>query len=181
MKIEVRQGDIADQPDLDAVVNAANTELWMGSGVAGALKRRGGEAVEREAVTQGPIALGEAVRTPAGGLPNHHVIHAAAMGYRPEDEEVSKRAGSRSSADIIRRATLRSLALADEAGDQSIGFPALATGVGGFPIDECARVMIAAAREYAGTHPLTKVELVRFVVRSDEDRSVFDQALEVGG
>src|SRR2546427_12350931 len=105
----------------------------MGSGVAGALKRRGGEAVEREAVRQGPIALGDAVRTSAGALPNRHVIHAAAMGYRAEDEAVPKRAGSRSSADIIRRATLRSLALADEAGARDIGFPAPAAGGAGVP------------------------------------------------
>ena len=177
MRIEIRQGDISDQPDLDAVVNAANTELWMGSGVAGALKRRGGEAVEREAIRQGPIALGDAVRTSAGRLPNRHVIHAAAMGYRAEDEAVPKRAGSRSSADIIRRATLRSLALADEAGDRSIGLPALATGVGGFPIDECAEVMIASAQQHARDHPNTTLELVAFVVRSEEDRRVFERAL----
>ena len=177
MRIEIRQGDISAQADLDAVVNAANTELWMGSGVAGALKRRGGEAVELEAVRQGPIALGDAVRTSAGALPNRHVIHAAAMGFRAEDEAVPKRAGSRSSAEIIRHATLRSLALADEAGDRSIGFPALATGVGGFPIDECADVMMASAQDYARDHPSTTIELVAFVVRSEEDRRVFEQAL----
>ena len=120
MRIEIRQGDIADQPDLDAVVNAANTELWMGSGVAGALKRRGGEEIEREAVRQAPIALGDAVRTGAGALPNRHVIHAAAMGYRPEDEAMPKRAGSRSSDDVIRRATRRSLALADESAEHRV-------------------------------------------------------------
>jgi O-acetyl-ADP-ribose deacetylase (regulator of RNase III) len=177
VRIEIRQGDISDQPDLDALVNAANTDLWMGSGVAGALKRRGGEAVERDAVGQGPITLGDAVRTSAGALPNRHVIHAAAMGYRAEDEAVPKRAGSRSSAEIIRRATLRALALADEAGDRSIGFPALATGVGGFPIDECAEVMIGAAREYAREHTRTTIGLVAFVVRSAEDREVFERAL----
>ena len=177
MRLEARTGDISDQADLDAVVNAANTELWMGSGVAGALKRRGGEVVEREAVRLGPIALGDAVRTSAGALPNHHIVHAAAMGYRAEDEAVPKRAGSRSSADIIRSATLRSLALADEAGDRSIGFPALATGVGGFPIDECAEVMIASARDYARDHPNTTLELVAFVLRSEENRRVFERAL----
>ena len=99
------------------------------------------------------------------------------MGYRAEDEAVPKRAGSRSSADIIRRATLRSLALADEAGDRSIGFPALATGVAGFPIDECAEVMIAAAREHARANPNTTLELVVFVVRSADDRTVFERAV----
>lgn len=178
MRIEVARGDIADQPDIDAVVNAANTELWMGSGVAGALKRRGGEAVEREAIRQAPIALGEAVITPGGSLPNRHVVHAAAMGYRLEDEAVAKRPGSRSSADIIRRATLRSLNLAEEAGDRSIAFPALATGVGGFPLDECATVMVRAARDYAREHPNTRLELVRFVVRGEDDRAIFARAVD---
>src|SRR2546422_11468133 len=124
MRLEARTGDISDQADLDAVVNAANTELWMGSGVAGALKRRGGEGVELEAVRQGPIALGDAVRTSAGALPNRHVIHAAAMGFRAEDEAVPKRAGSRSSAEIIRRATPRPPPPADEAGPPRLRLPA---------------------------------------------------------
>jgi O-acetyl-ADP-ribose deacetylase len=180
VRIEVRSGDIAEQRDLDAVVNAANTELWMGSGVAGALKRRGGDEIERDAMRQGPIALGEAVRTSAGRLPNRHVIHAAAMGFRAEDEPAPKRPGSRSSAEIIGRATLRSLALADEAGDRSIGIPALGTGVGGFPIAECAAVMIGAAREYERANPATKIELVRFVLRDKDARTVFETALGSG-
>jgi O-acetyl-ADP-ribose deacetylase (regulator of RNase III) len=177
VRIEAALGDIADQPDVDAVVNAANTELWMGSGVAGALKRRGGDIVEREAIRQGPIALGEAVITPGGSLPNRHVVHAAAMGYRPEDEAVPKRPGSRSSADIIRGATLRALTLADEAGDRSIAFPALATGVGGFPLEECAAVMVRAAHDYAREHATTGLEVVRFVVRGEDDRAIFAREL----
>ena len=177
MNVEVRIGDIADQPDIDAVVNAANTELWMGSGVAGALKRRGGEIVEREAVRQGPITLGDAVLTSAGDLPNRHVVHAAAMGYRAEDDTVPKRAGSRSSARIIERATTRALELADRAGDRSIAFPALATGVGGFPIDECAKAMVAAVRSYEAGHAGAGITLARFVVRSAADRDVFERAL----
>jgi O-acetyl-ADP-ribose deacetylase (regulator of RNase III) len=175
VRIETVVGDIADQPDVDAVVNAANTELWMGSGVAGALKRRGGDVVESEALAQGPIRLGDAVLTSAGGLPNRHVLHAAAMGYRPEDEAVPKRAGSRSSAEIIRAATLRCLALAEGAGDASVAFPALATGVGGFPLEECAAAMVGAAREHERAHPGGVVERVRFVVRSEEDREVFSR------
>src|SRR5438128_8424089 len=101
VRIEVVVGDIAHQADVDAVVNAANTELWMGSGVAGALKRYGGGEIERKARAQGPIALGEAVITSAGKLPNRWVIHAAAMGYRAEDKAVPKRNGSSSSNEII--------------------------------------------------------------------------------
>lgn len=172
MVIEVRRGDIADQPDLDAVVNAANTELWMGSGVAGALKSDGGEAIEREAMAQAPIALGEAVVTSAGRLPNRWVIHAAAMGFRKEDEAVPKREGTSSSEAIIASCVRRCLELADANGARSIGFPALAAGVGGFPLDECARTMVRAAREHAGA-----VERLVFVVRDDDAYRSFEAAV----
>ncbi len=175
MDIEVRKGDIANQPDLDAVVNAANTELWMGSGVAGALKRRGGDAVERDAIAQGPIALGEAVITHAGKLPNRWVIHAAAMGYRKEDEAVPKRPGTMSSEAIIASCVHRALELADANGARSVGFPALATGVGGYPLDECARVMVGAARAYDGA-----ALRVVFIVHGDDAYRSFVSALASG-
>ena len=178
IKIELRQGDITNQPDLDAIVNAANTELWLGSGVAGAIARRGGPEVEREAVAQGPIRLGEAVRTTAGNLPNKFVIHAAAMGYRDEDRAAPKRAGSLSSEAIIRDATINSVAIADESGCKSIAFPALATGVGGFPVNECGRVMMTAARDYSARHPQTNIERVVFVLFSASDLQVFERELE---
>jgi O-acetyl-ADP-ribose deacetylase (regulator of RNase III) len=175
--IQLRQGDITNQPDVDAIVNAANTELWLGSGVAGAIARRGGPAIEREAVAKGPIRLGEAVATTAGNLPNKYVIHAAAMGYRPEDRAVPKRPGSMSSEAIIRDATANSLAIADRLACRSIAFPALATGVGGFPVDECARVMISAAREYAA-HADSQIERVIFVLF---DKADYDTWLAVRG
>jgi O-acetyl-ADP-ribose deacetylase len=175
MKIEFRQGDITNQPDIDAIVNAANTELWLGSGVAGAIARRGGPDVEREAVAQGPIRLGEAVRTTAGNLPNKFVIHAAAMGYREEDRAVPKREGAASSEAIIRDATLNSIRLAADGGCKSIAFPALATGVGGFPVDECARVMIKAARDYDDENQQSTVELVCFVLFTSDDLNIFER------
>jgi O-acetyl-ADP-ribose deacetylase (regulator of RNase III) len=178
MKIELRQGDITNQPDIDAIVNAANTDLWLGSGVAGAIARRGGGEIEREAVAQGPIRLGEAVRTTAGNLPNKFVIHAAAMGYREEDRAVPKRAGSASSEAIIREVTINSIRLADEAGCKSIAFPALATGVGGFPVDECARVMIAVVREYDDRNSQTTIELARFVLFTSDDLNIFEREME---
>jgi O-acetyl-ADP-ribose deacetylase (regulator of RNase III) len=177
MKIELRQGDITNQPDIDAVVNAANTELWLGSGVAGAIARRGGPDVEREAVAQGPIRLGEAVATTAGNLPNKFVIHAAAMGYRDEDRGVPKREGSQSSEAIIRDSTINSLTIADALGCKAIAFPALATGVGGFPVDECARVMMTAANVYARGHSESNIEQVVFVLFSGSDFEIFRQAL----
>jgi len=105
--IELRRGDITRQPDVDAIVNAANTELWLGSGVSGAIAAAGGPDIEEEAVSKGPIRLGQAIETTAGNLPNRYVIHAAAMGYRPEDQVVPKRPGSQSSSDIIRVSSIR--------------------------------------------------------------------------
>ncbi|HSB08629.1 MAG TPA: macro domain-containing protein [Blastocatellia bacterium] len=177
MRIELRQGDITSQPDVDAIVNAANTELWLGSGVAGAIASRGGPEIERNAVAQGPINLGEAVATPAGNLPNRFVIHAAAMGYREQDRAVPKRPGSLSSEAIIHNATNNSLSLADQLGCKSIALPALATGVGGFPADECAVVMINAAKNHAAEHPQSGIERVIFVLFSASDFQVFEQKL----
>ena len=178
MKVELRQGDITKQPDVDAIVNAANTDLWLGSGVAGAIARGGGPEVEREAVAQAPIRLGEAVRTTAGNLPNKFVIHAAAMGYRDEDRAVPKRAGSASSEVIIRDATMDCLSIADESGCESIAFPALATGVGGFPVGECANVMMTAAKRYVESHPESRIERVVFVLFSSSELEVFRRELQ---
>src|SRR5215510_4204887 len=100
MRIEIRQGDITDQPDIDAIVNAANTDLVLGSGVAGAIRRKGGDIIDEEGQRQAPIRLGEAAITTAGKLPNKYVIHAAAMGYRAEDRAVPKDPGAGSSAEI---------------------------------------------------------------------------------
>jgi O-acetyl-ADP-ribose deacetylase (regulator of RNase III) len=177
MQIEARQGDITQQGDVDAIVNAANTDLALGAGVAGAIRRRGGDVIDREARAQGPIRLGEAVATTAGTLPNKYVIHAAAMGYRAEDEAVPKRAGSLSSAEIIRNATLNSLRRAEELKLESIAFPALATGVAGFPVDECAEVMITAARGYASSNPHSSIRRVVFVLFGAADYEVFRQRL----
>jgi O-acetyl-ADP-ribose deacetylase (regulator of RNase III) len=173
MHIEVRRGDITRQPDIAAIVNAANTDLALGSGVAGAIRRQGGDEIDSEARAKGPIALGEAVATGAGRLPNRFVIHAAAMGYRSQDARVPKRPGSLSSAAIIRDATCNSLRRADELKVDSIAFPALATGVGAFPVDECAATMIAAVREYSAQNPQSAIQRVVFVLFGDDDYDVF--------
>lgn len=136
INIEVYRGDIT-QLELDALVNAANNQLWMGGGVAGALKRVGGKEIQDEALKKGPIPIGEAIVTGAGKLKANYVIHAAVMGQdlKTDDEK-------------IRQATENSLLRADEIGVKSIAFPALGTGVGGFPIDECAKIMISEVRQY---------------------------------
>ncbi len=173
MRIEIRQGDITAQPDVDAIVNAANTDLALGAGVAGAIRRKGGDEIDREARALGPIPLGEAVATSAGRLPNRFVIHAAAMGYRPEDARVAKHPGSMSSAAIIRDATRNSLLRAEERKLTSIAFPALATGVAAFPVEECAEVMLGAVWEFAAAHPQSTVQRVVFVLYGAADYEVF--------
>ena len=173
MQIEIRQGDITEQPDVEAIVNAAHTWLTLGSGVAGAIRRKGGDIIDEEGRKQAPIRLGEAAVTTAGTLPNKFVIHAAAMGYTKEDALVPKKPGTGSSAEIIRNATRNSLLRAEELNLRSIAFPALATGVAGFPVDECAEVMIGAARDYAAERPESSIELVVFVLFSQRDYEMF--------
>ena len=114
--------------------------------------------------------------TSAGRLPNLYVIHAAAMGYRAEDEAVPKRPGSQSSARIIADATRNSLLRAEELKLTSIAFPALATGVAAFPVNECAQAMIGAVRDYEHEHPQTSVRTVRFVLFGKQDYEEFRRA-----
>jgi O-acetyl-ADP-ribose deacetylase (regulator of RNase III) len=175
MHIEIRQGDITEQPDVEAIVNAANTWLALGSGVAGAIRRKGGHIIDREGRAQAPIKLGEAAVTTAGAMPYKCVIHAAAMGYTKEDAKVPKKPGTGTSAAIIRDATLNSLRRAEEHKLKSLAFPALGTGVAGFPVDECAEVMSTAVRDYATEHGDSSIERVVFVLFSEQDFQVFKQ------
>jgi O-acetyl-ADP-ribose deacetylase len=156
-RIECVEGDITDQ-DTDAIVNAANSELWMGSGVAGAIKRKGGVGIEREAISKGPIAPGEAVVTGAGNLPASYVIHAAAMGSDLQTSE-----------SLIRSATRGSLQRAAEQSCQSVSFPSLGTGVGGFSMDRCAAIMVdEAAKNLVQPTPVTVVRFVLFGIQAYE-------------
>src|SRR5262245_59993923 len=161
MELEVVEGNIAEL-DVDAIANAANNHLWMGAGVAGAIKRVGGDEIEREAVAKGPIELGSAVATGAGRLPARHVIHGAVMGQ-----------DLRTSAELIERTTQSCLELADELGCESLALPAFGTGVGGFPLDNCARLMVAVAH---GHEPRTLQRLV-FAVFGAEAAAAFRAAV----
>jgi O-acetyl-ADP-ribose deacetylase len=134
--LEVIEGDITAL-DVDAIANPANDRLWMGAGVAGAIKRAGGEEIERESVALGPIPVGEAVATGAGRLKARNVIHGAVMG-----QDLS------TSADLVARTTRRCLEVADELGARSLALPAFGTGVGGFPLDECAHIVVREARAF---------------------------------
>jgi O-acetyl-ADP-ribose deacetylase (regulator of RNase III) len=159
--IVIAKGDIAHQA-CDAVVNAANNYLWMGSGVAGALKKAGGPSVEREAMALGPIEVGRAVTTGAGKLPVKWVIHAAVMGQDLETD-----------ADKVRRATVSALEEAERVGAQSVALPALGTGVGGLALEDCARAMRAGLEEVL---PLKSVRRVIFVLYGPRAYEAFRSA-----
>jgi O-acetyl-ADP-ribose deacetylase len=161
MELEVVEGDITTLA-VDAIGNAANDRLWMGAGVAGAIKRAGGEEIEGEAVALGPIEVGEAVATGAGRLRARHVIHGAVMGQ-----------DLRTNAQFVRRTTRRCLEVADELGASSLALPAFGTGVGGFPLAECAEIMVAEARN----HEPRSLTRVVFAVLGAEAAQAFRAAL----
>ena len=161
MKLTVVEGDITAL-EVDAVANAANNHLWMGAGVAGAIKRAGGDEIEREAVAKGPIEVGDAVATGAGRLKARWVVHGAVMG---QDLQTN--------AELVRRTTQRCLEVADELGARSLALPAFGTGVGGFPLDDCATIMVAEARAY---EPRALQEVV-FAVFGREAGAAFAAAL----
>jgi O-acetyl-ADP-ribose deacetylase len=163
VEFEVIEGDIT-KVEVDAIANAANDRLWMGAGVAGAIKRAAGEEVEREAVAKGPIPVGDAVATGAGRLRARWVIHGAVMGQ-----------DLRTNADLVRRTTASCLRVADELGARSLALPAFGTGVGGFPLDECAELMVEEARRLQPA----SLERVVFAVFGEAARRAFEAALSV--
>ena len=161
----MRPGDITNQGDVAAIVNAANAELHTGGGVAGAIHRAAGPGLEEEARPLAPIAPGEAVITGAHGLPNRHVIHILGPVYgrdRPEAELL---------ADCYRN----SLALAEENGLDSVAFPAISTGVFGYPVEEAAEMAIRTVIEESTK--LQSVSLIRFVLFSERDLEAHERFL----
>ena len=158
--LEVIQGDVT-KLEVDAIANAANTMLRHGGGVAGAISRAGGPEVQRESDAKAPIELGEAVETTAGDMPARWVIHAATMEL-----------GGPTSAEIIEQATRSTLAKAGELGAGSVALVAFGTGVGGFPLDEAARIMVGAAREHSGG-----LERIIFAVHGDDAERAFRHQL----
>jgi O-acetyl-ADP-ribose deacetylase len=161
--IEVADTDITTLA-VDAIANAANTELRHGGGVAGAIARAGGGELERESRERAPIGLGEAVETTAGDMPSRWVIHAATMEL-----------GGPTSAEIIRAATAATLARADALGARSLALVAFGTGVGGLPLEAAARIEVEETRRHleAGS----ALERVVFAVRGDTARAAFEAAL----
>jgi O-acetyl-ADP-ribose deacetylase (regulator of RNase III) len=165
-RIELWNGDICDL-EVDAIVNAANLSLWMSTGVGGAIKRAGGDAIEFAAVQQAPVPLGGAVVTTGGTLPVRAVIHAVSL-----DRE------RRTSADVIEAAVRSAMARARELGVVSIAFPALGTGVGGFPLDEGARITVETVREELPSCPT--IDVVIFALRGQAAYHAFAAALTAG-
>ena len=161
--VEVRQADVT-RLEVDAIANAANTDLRRGGGVAGAIVRAGGRSIQDESDRAAPIELGDAVATGAGELPARWVIHAATMHL-----------GGPTSADIIRRATASTLRVADELRAKSLGLVAFGTGVGGFPVEEAARIEVEEVRRHLDSG--SGVERVVFCVFGDDAKSAFEQAL----
>jgi O-acetyl-ADP-ribose deacetylase (regulator of RNase III) len=164
--IEVQQGDIT-KLEVDAIANAANTELKHGGGVAGAIVRAGGRSIQEESDAKAPIGLGEAVATDGGELPARWVIHAATMHL-----------GGPTSAEIIRDATAATLRVADELDAQSLGLVAFGTGVGGFPVDEAARIEFEEVRRHLEGG--TGLERIVFCVFGAEARRAFEEQIPGG-
>jgi O-acetyl-ADP-ribose deacetylase (regulator of RNase III) len=160
--LEVQQADVT-RLDVDAITNAANTQLKHGGGVAAAISRAGGPAVQRESTEKAPIGLGDAVETTAGDMPARYVIHAATMEL-----------GGPTSAEVIAQATRSTLSKADELGCRSLALVAFGTGVGGFPLNQAAQLMVDAVRG----HEPRSLERVVFAVHGDEAERAFRDAVE---
>ena len=163
-RIELWNGDICDL-EVDAIVNPANLSLWMATGVGGAIKRAGGDSIEFAAVRQAPVPLGGSIVTPAGKLAARAVIHAVSL-----DRD------RRTSAPVIASAVRSAMARAREIGAKSVAFPALGTGVGGFPLDEAARITVETVRSELDVSPT--VEHVIFALRGAAPYEAFKTALK---
>jgi O-acetyl-ADP-ribose deacetylase (regulator of RNase III) len=159
-RITLREGDLTAQ-EVDAIVNAANSELKLGGGVAGAIRAKGGPAIQAECDAHGPIVVGDAAVTGAGDLPARFVIHAAGMAL-----------GGSASADSVRSSMRRSLELARERGLRTIAVPAIGAGIAGFPLQRCAEILIEEARAHLAQS--TSLEEIRFVLFGEPAYRVFE-------
>ncbi len=161
-RIEIRQGDITEM-DVDAIVNAANNDLQLGGGLAGAIRRKGGPRIQAECDKIGTIPVGGAAITSAGKLKARHVIHAASM-----------QLGGGTSAQSLRSSTAHALRIAAQNGLRTIAFPAVGAGIGGFPMRECAEIMLReAAKHFEGP---TSIERIVFVLFDGEALGAFEKA-----
>ncbi len=161
-RIEILQGDLTEM-DTDAIVNAANNELQLGGGVAGAIRRKGGPKIQEECNEVGPVPVGGAAITTGGNLKARFVIHAASM-----------QLGGQTTAHALRSSTAHSLRIAAQKGLKSIAFPAVGTGIAGFPLRDCAEIMLGeVAKHFEGP---TSLEKVKFVLFDEEALGAFQSA-----
>jgi len=160
-RIVIQQGDLTEV-DTDAIVNAANNDLILGGGVAGTIRRKGGDEIQRECDEVGSIPIGYAAITTGGKLKARFVIHAASM-----------RLGGATSAESLRSSTTHSLRIANERGLRTIAFPAVGTGIAGFPLRDCAEIMLRVA--IAHLQGTTSLETIYFVLFDAGARDAFDQ------
>ncbi|HXQ26981.1 MAG TPA: macro domain-containing protein [Candidatus Acidoferrales bacterium] len=163
-RIEVRQGDLTEM-DTDAIVNAANNELQLGGGVAGAIRRKGGPRIQAECDEIGTIPVGGAAITSGGNLKARYVIHAATM-----------QLGGRTSAQSLRSSTAHALRIAAQKGLKTVAFPAVGAGIAGFPLRECAEIMLReTAKHFEGR---TSIEKVSFVLFDKDALSAFEEVFQ---
>lgn len=160
------RGDITEEK-VDAIVNAANSRLKHGGGVAGAIVRKGGNIIQEESDRIGYVPVGEAAMTTAGSLPAQYVIHAVGprWGEGQEDQK-------------LQNAVLNSLKLADEKGFRTLSMPAISSGIFGFPKDRCAEILLSNIRDYLETHPATTLREVRICLFDKESLAVFQETFE---
>src|SRR5579875_579433 len=163
-RIVLKKGDITEA-ETDAIVNAANNDLILGGGVAGAIRKKGGSKIQEECSRIGPIKVGEAAITSGGNLKARFVIHAASM-----------QLGGRTTEESLRSATRNSLKIASERQLKTVAFPAIGTGIAGFPMARCAEVMLAEIRDHLRTHPYP--EQIQLVLYDDSALKEFQRALE---
>jgi O-acetyl-ADP-ribose deacetylase (regulator of RNase III) len=161
-KIVIQQGDLTEM-DTDAIVNAANNDLILGGGVAGAIRRKGGDEIQRECTEIGTIPVGYAAITTGGKLKARFVIHAASM-----------QLGGRTTAEALRSSTAHCLRIANERKLRTIAFPAVGTGIAGFPLEECAKIMVREAAQHLQGE--SSLECVYFVLFDEAAKKVFENA-----
>ena len=160
LRIVIQQGDLTEM-ETDAIVNAANNDLILGAGVAGAIRRKGGDAIQKECDAIGSIPIGFAAITGGGNLKAKYVIHAASMEL-----------GSLTTAETLRGSTAHALRLAAERGLKTIAFPAIGTGIAGFPMKECAEIMLQEAEQHLRKG--SSLETIYFVLFDDEAKDTFE-------
>ena len=166
--IRIEQGDLT-ACDADAVVNAANNDLVLGGGLAGAIRRRGGRSIQTECDRHGPVPVGGAALTGGGDLPARFVIHQASMAL-----------GGRTTAKALTESTRAVLAIAEKHPDiRTLAFPAVGTGIAGFALDECARIMLSEVRAHLERR--TKLTEIRFVLFDDAAQRVFQRTFDAMG